>query len=175
VSKSVMPLEDDSSLEDIANKVNEMKDVLKNGKTSIINTLALKNIKASLNNSLVELSEKIKASFDSGDTSIEELQNRITELTNQLSQRKKWDSGTIHVIQDNGKASYKFDFLNFKANIIFAGTKSQYDECPVAVGKNFYLKTGGLARWVLNDGIYELKLSNLNPNVNYVFEWYAFE
>ncbi|MCC0744764.1 hypothetical protein KGF43_19925 [Clostridioides sp. ZZV14-6044] len=175
VSKSIMPLGDNASLQDIASKISEMKDSLINGKTSIINVLALKNIEASLNNSLVELSEKIKASFDSGDTSIEELQNRITELTNQLSQRKKWDSGIIHVIQDNGKASYKFDFLDFKANIIFAGTKSQYDECPVAVGNNFYLKTGGLARWILNDGIYELKLSNLNPNVNYVFEWYAFE
>lgn len=175
ISKNIMPLGDNASLQDIASKISEMKDSLINGKTSIINVLALKNIEASLNNSLVELSEKIKASFDSGDTSIEELQNRITELTNQLSQRKKWDSGIIHVIQDNGKASYKFDFLDFKANIIFAGTKSQYDECPVAVGNNFYLKTGGLARWILNDGIYELKLSNLNPNVNYVFEWYAFE
>ncbi|HFL2556610.1 TPA: hypothetical protein ACG3I7_002708, partial [Clostridioides difficile] len=66
-----------------------------NGKTSIINTLALKNIEASLNNTLVELSEKIKASFDSGDASLQELQNRITELTNQLSQRIKWASGTF--------------------------------------------------------------------------------
>ncbi|EMJ5760889.1 hypothetical protein QCG29_002457 [Clostridioides difficile] len=175
ISKEIMPLGDDADLEDISNKVNEMKEGLINGKTSIANVLSLKNIEAGLNNTLVELSEKVKASFDSGDASIEELQNRITELTNQLSQRKKWDSGIIHVIQDNGKASYKFDFLDFKANIIFAGTKSQYDECPVVVGNNFYLKTGGLARWILNDGIYELKLSNLNPNVNYVFEWYAFE
>ncbi|MGN5206425.1 hypothetical protein ACTGZ3_19865, partial [Clostridioides difficile] len=62
---------------------------------SIINTLALKNIEASLNNTIVELSEKIKASFDSGDASLQELQNRITELTNQLSQRIKWASGTF--------------------------------------------------------------------------------
>ncbi|MDC0805336.1 hypothetical protein POG14_24910, partial [Clostridium paraputrificum] len=48
----------------------------------------------SLNNTLVELSEKIKTSFDSSDASVQELQNRITELTNQLSQRKRWAKGT---------------------------------------------------------------------------------
>ncbi len=62
-------------------------------KTSIINTLVLKNIDANLNNALVELSEKIKTYFDSSDASVQELQNRITELTNQLSQRKKYAKG----------------------------------------------------------------------------------
>lgn len=95
ISKEIMPLEDNADLEDISNKVNEMKDVLKNGKTSIVNVLALKNIESSLNNTLVELSEKIKTSFNSGDASLQELQNRITELTNQLSQRKRWASGTV--------------------------------------------------------------------------------
>ena len=42
----------------------------------------------------MELSEKIKTSFDSSDASVQDLQNRITELNNQLSQRKRWASGT---------------------------------------------------------------------------------
>ncbi|MER0285283.1 glycine rich domain-containing protein [Clostridioides difficile] len=98
ISKNIMPLGDDASLQDIATKVSEMKDGLINGKTSIINVLGLKNIESSLNNTLVELSEKIKTSFDSSDASVEELQNRITELTNQLSQRKKWAKGNSPVV-----------------------------------------------------------------------------
>ncbi|WP_227856037.1 hypothetical protein [Clostridioides sp. ES-S-0048-02] len=94
ISKEIMPLQTDASLSDISTKLAEIGEGFKNGKTSIINTLALKNIDASLNNTLVELSEKIKTSFDSSDASVQELQNRITELTNQLSQRKKWASGT---------------------------------------------------------------------------------
>ncbi|WP_236879926.1 hypothetical protein [Clostridioides difficile] len=95
ISKEIMPLQTDATLQDISSKLVEIGEGFKNGKTSIINTLALKNIEASLNNTLVELSEKIKASFDSGDASLQELQNRITELTNQLSQRIKWASGTF--------------------------------------------------------------------------------
>ncbi|HFL3240266.1 TPA: hypothetical protein ACG3KC_003300 [Clostridioides difficile] len=95
ISKEIMPLQSDASLSDISTKLSEIGEGFRNGKTSIINTLALKNIEASLNNTLVELSEKIKASFDSGDASLQELQNRITELTNQLSQRIKWASGTF--------------------------------------------------------------------------------
>ncbi|HFL2538464.1 TPA: hypothetical protein ACG3KM_003046 [Clostridioides difficile] len=95
ISKEIMPLQSDATLQDISTKLTEIGEGFKNGKTSIINTLALKNIEASLNNTLVELSEKIKASFDSGDASLQELQNRITELTNQLSQRIKWASGTF--------------------------------------------------------------------------------
>lgn len=95
ISKNIMPLQPNASLSDISTKLTEIGQGVRNGKTSIINTLALKNIEASLNNTLVELSEKIKASFDSGDASLQELQNRITELTNQLSQRIKWASGTF--------------------------------------------------------------------------------
>ncbi|MGO0885159.1 glycine rich domain-containing protein [Clostridioides difficile] len=95
ISKNIMPLGDDASLQDIASKVKEMKHGLINGKTSIINVLALKNIESSLNNTLVELSEKIKTSFDSSDATSEQLQNQITELNNQLSQRIKWASGTF--------------------------------------------------------------------------------
>lgn len=95
ISKSIMPLPADANLQDISTKLVEIGESFKSGKTSIINTLALKNIEASLNNTLVELSEKIKTSFDSSDASVEELQNRITELNNQLSQRIKWASGTF--------------------------------------------------------------------------------
>ncbi|HCQ5582576.1 TPA: hypothetical protein OLY09_003863 [Clostridioides difficile] len=95
ISKEIMPLQSDATLQDISSKLTEIGESFKNGKTSIINTLALKNIEASLNNTLVELSEKIKTSFDSSDASVEELQNRITELNNQLSQRIKWASGTF--------------------------------------------------------------------------------
>ena len=95
ISKGIAPLPAGSTTDEVTSKWIEIKDAFKSGKTSIINTLALKNIEASLNNTIVELSEKIKASFDSGDASLQELQNRITELTNQLSQRIKWDSGTF--------------------------------------------------------------------------------
>ncbi|MDI7814925.1 hypothetical protein QMM58_01045 [Clostridioides difficile] len=101
ISKEIMPLEDNSSLEDIANKIDEMKEVLSNGKTSIVNVLALKNIEASLNNTLVELSEKIKTSFDSSDASVQELQNQLTgknntisQLNNQIKQRKRLATGS---------------------------------------------------------------------------------
>ena len=94
ISKEIMPLQTDATLQDISSKLVEIGEGFKNGKTSIINTLALKNIEASLNNTLVELSEKIKTSFDSSDASVQDLQNRITELNNQLSQRKRWASGT---------------------------------------------------------------------------------
>ncbi|HCD8960469.1 TPA: hypothetical protein NGA24_003668 [Clostridioides difficile] len=94
ISKGIAPLPSGSTTDEVTNKWIEIKETFKSGKTSIINTLALKNIDASLNNTLVELSEKIKTSFDSSDASVQELQNRITELTNQLSQRKKWASGT---------------------------------------------------------------------------------
>lgn len=95
ISKGVAPLPSGSTTDEVTNKWIEIKETFKSGKTSIINTLALKNIEASLNNTLVELSEKIKTSFDSSDASVEELQNRITELNNQLSQRIKWASGTF--------------------------------------------------------------------------------
>ncbi|MCC0693035.1 glycine rich domain-containing protein [Clostridioides sp. ZZV14-6387] len=95
ISKNIMPLpEENVNLNDISTKLVEVNTGFKVGKTSIINTLALKNIEANLNNTLVELSEKIKTSFDSSDASVEELQNRITELNNQLSQRIKWATGT---------------------------------------------------------------------------------
>ncbi|HFL3597139.1 TPA: glycine rich domain-containing protein [Clostridioides difficile] len=95
IGKGVAPLPAGSSSEEVTNKWMEIKDAFKTGKTSIINILALKNIEASLNNTLVELSEKIKTSFDSSDASVLQLQNRITELTNQLSQRAKFAKGVF--------------------------------------------------------------------------------
>ncbi|MCC0636817.1 hypothetical protein [Clostridioides sp. ES-S-0001-02] len=95
ISKNIMPLQEDFTITDFNNSLSEFKTTFLNGKTSIINTLALKNIEASLNNTLVELSEKIKTSFDSSDASVQELQNRITELNNQLSQRKRRAKGTF--------------------------------------------------------------------------------
>ncbi|UWD50610.1 glycine-rich protein (plasmid) [Clostridioides difficile] len=94
ISKNIMPLSDSASIRDIVSKMSEIKEGLINGKTSIINVLTLKNIESSLNTSLVDLSEKIKKSFDSSDANVQELQNQITNLNNQLSQRIKWSTGT---------------------------------------------------------------------------------
>ncbi|HHI5792886.1 TPA: hypothetical protein ACP6IR_002661 [Clostridioides difficile] len=104
ISKEIMPLQEDASLSDISTKLAEIGEGFRNGKTSIINTLALKNIDASLNNTLVELSEKIKASFDSGDASIEDLMNQLTQANNTLTQlntKYKAASGTTSVIQSS--------------------------------------------------------------------------
>lgn len=86
ISKEIMPLQSDATLQDISTKLVEIGEGFKNGKTSIINTLALKNIDASLNNTLVELSEKIKTSFDSSDASVEDLTNKLTQANNTISQ-----------------------------------------------------------------------------------------
>lgn len=100
ISKNIMPLPENVNLNDISTKLTEVNAGFKVGKTSIINTLALKNIEASLNNTLVELSEKIKTSFNSSDASVQELQNRITELNNQLSQRKRFAIGFSPMIRE---------------------------------------------------------------------------
>ncbi|MGX9755745.1 hypothetical protein ACWYRQ_05695 [Clostridioides difficile] len=118
ISKEIMPLQSDATLQDISTKLVEIGEGFKNGKTSIINTLALKNIEASLNNTLVELSEKIKSSFDSSDASVEELQNRITELTNQLSQRRKYASGTFDATRITSIASSIPINLDFTPSIL---------------------------------------------------------
>ncbi|HBF3751161.1 TPA: hypothetical protein KR234_000566 [Clostridioides difficile] len=86
ISKEIMPLQEDANLSDISTKLIEIGEGFRNGKTSIINTLALKNIEASLNNTLVELSEKIKTSFDSSDASVQDLMNQLTQANNTISQ-----------------------------------------------------------------------------------------
>ncbi|HBF0842754.1 TPA: hypothetical protein KON86_003917 [Clostridioides difficile] len=79
LSKNIMPLVDDASLQDIASKISEMKDGLKSGKRSIVNVLTLKDIDASLNNTFVELSEKVKDYFDNADYFFQEA-NKGKEL-----------------------------------------------------------------------------------------------
>ncbi|MCO8788064.1 hypothetical protein KLJ78_18535, partial [Clostridioides difficile] len=104
ISKEIMPLQTDASLSDISTKLIEIGEGFKNGKTSIINTLALKNIEASLNNTLVELSEKIKTSFDSSDASVQDLMNQLTQANNTISQlnsKYKYASGTIDVVKNS--------------------------------------------------------------------------
>ncbi|HDF2649639.1 glycine rich domain-containing protein [Clostridioides difficile] len=138
ISKGIAPLPSASSLEDVTNKWMEIKDAFKTGKTSIINTLALKNIEASLNNTLVELSEKIKTSFDSSDASVQDLMNQLTQANNTISQlntRYKVASGTVTPFKgDDTKIAYpyltdrvfkpsawvKISNLDFKPNIFFA-------------------------------------------------------
>ncbi|HGM1134975.1 TPA: hypothetical protein ACKONF_001808 [Clostridioides difficile] len=127
ISKEIMPLQSDASLSDISTKLTEIGEGFKNGKTSIINTLALKNIEASLNNTLVELSEKIKTSFDSSDASVQELQNRITELTNQLSQRVKWASGT-YITSEKTNTPFEVPInLNFVPKIVIVTNSTFID------------------------------------------------
>ncbi|MCM0743677.1 hypothetical protein NB460_19235 [Clostridioides difficile] len=138
ISKEIMPLQSDSTLQDISSKLVEIGESFKNGKTSIINTLALKNIEASLNNTLVELSEKIKVGFDSGDASLQDLMNQLTQANNtitQLNTRFKVASGRTDSVYTGVvekvlvyNAEYEKQFYNwitisnlsFKPNIFYA-------------------------------------------------------
>ncbi|HBG1561391.1 TPA: hypothetical protein KPH31_000872 [Clostridioides difficile] len=138
ISKNIMPLQPNASLSDISTKLTEIGQGVRNGKTSIINTLALKNIEASLNNTLVELSEKIKTSFDSSDASVQDLMNQLTQANNtitQLNTKYKVASGTVTPFKgDDTKIAYpyltdrvfkpsawvKISNLDFKPNIFFA-------------------------------------------------------
>ncbi|MCW0824241.1 glycine rich domain-containing protein [Clostridioides difficile] len=102
ISKNIMPLGDDASIRDIVSKMSEIKEGLVNGKTSIIDVLGLKNIDSSLNNTLVELAEKIKLSFDSGDVSLQDLTNKLTQANNTISQlnsKYKYASGTTEALR----------------------------------------------------------------------------
>lgn len=104
ISKNIMPLPENVNLQDISSKLIEVNAGFRTGKTSIINTLALKNIEASLNNTLIELSEKIKISFDSSDASVQDLMNQLTQANNTISQlntKYKAASGTTSVIQSS--------------------------------------------------------------------------
>ncbi|EOY7299123.1 glycine rich domain-containing protein [Clostridioides difficile] len=150
ISKSIMPLPADANLQDISTKLTEIGEGFKNGKTSIINTLALKNIEASLNNTLVELSEKIKASFDSGDASAQDLMNQLTQANNTISQlnsKYKYASGTIDVVKNSSLMAnlygesfgrqpgtwLKIDNLGFIPNIFVA-------ECQYVTSNNYFFK-----------------------------------
>ncbi|ENZ9525053.1 hypothetical protein ACHDRE_003630, partial [Clostridioides difficile] len=150
ISKNIMPLPENVNLQDISTKLTEVNAGFKNGKTSIINTLALKNIDASLNNTLVELSEKIKTSFDSGDASLQDLMNQLTQANNTISQlnsKYKYASGTIDVVKNSSLMAnlygesfgrqpgtwLKIDNLGFIPNIFVA-------ECQYVTSNNYFFK-----------------------------------
>ncbi|MDB3138888.1 hypothetical protein C4120_10840 [Clostridioides difficile] len=150
ISKEIMPLQSDASLSDISTKLIEIGEGFKVGKTSIINTLALKNIEASLNNTLVELSEKIKTSFDSSDASVQDLMNQLTQANNTISQlntKYKYASGTIDVVKNSSLMAnlygesfgrqpgtwLKIDNLGFIPNIFVA-------ECQYVTSNNYFFK-----------------------------------
>ncbi|EGT5422692.1 hypothetical protein KWR14_017835 [Clostridioides difficile] len=117
ISKSIMPLPADANLQDISTKLVEIGESFKSGKTSIINTLALKNIEANLNNTLVELSEKIKTSFDSSDASVQDLMNQLTQANNTISQlntKYKVASGRTSTITDTTSTAYLY--VNSESN-----------------------------------------------------------
>ncbi|HBG3391886.1 Uncharacterised protein [Clostridioides difficile] len=150
ISKEIMPLQSDASLSDISTKLIEIGEGFRNGKTSIINTLALKNIEASLNNTLVELSEKIKTSFDSSDASVQDLMNQLTQANNTISQlnsKYKYASGTIDVVKNSSLMAnlygesfgrqpgtwLKIDNLGFIPNIFVA-------ECQYVTSNNYFFK-----------------------------------
>ncbi|HBF9425123.1 TPA: hypothetical protein KQC85_002158, partial [Clostridioides difficile] len=150
ISKNIMPLPENVNLQDISSKLIEVNTGFKTGKTSIINTLALKNIEASLNNTLVELSEKIKTSFDSSDASVQDLMNQLTQANNTISQlnsKYKYASGTIDVVKNSslmanlygesfGKQPgtwLKIDNLGFIPNIFVA-------ECQYVTSNNYFFK-----------------------------------
>ncbi|HGM3509498.1 TPA: glycine rich domain-containing protein [Clostridioides difficile] len=133
ISKSIMPLPADANLQDISTKLVEIGESFKSGKTSIINTLALKNMEANLNNTLVELSEKIKTSFDSSDASVQDLQNQviqknntITQLETELSKRKRFITGTYTFT--------KTDADNFNLSIYDKEGTSKTLTIPVNMG-----------------------------------------
>ncbi|HHQ8642709.1 TPA: glycine rich domain-containing protein [Clostridioides difficile] len=150
ISKGIAPLPAGSTTDEVTNKWIEIKDTFKSGKTSIINTLALKNIEASLNNTLVELSEKIKTSFDSSDASAQDLMNQLTQANNTISQlnsKYKYASGTIDVVKNSSLMAnlygesfgrqpgtwLKIDNLGFIPNIFVA-------ECQYVTSNNYFFK-----------------------------------
>ncbi|HBG8388555.1 TPA: hypothetical protein KRG88_000306 [Clostridioides difficile] len=160
ISKNIMPLPENVNLQDISTKLIEVNAGFKNGKTSIINTLALKNIEASLNNTLVELSEKIKTSFDSSDASVQDLMNQITQANNTISQlnsKYKYASGTIDVVKNSSLMAnlygesfgrqpgtwLKIDNLGFIPNIFVA-------ECQYVTSNNYFFKHIVIATYNIN-------------------------
>ena len=195
ISKNIMPLPENVNLNDISTKLVEVNAGFKVGKTSIINTLALKNIEASLNNTLVELSEKIKTSFDSSDASVEELQNRITELTNQLSQRKRYATGVATGVYTNYAPYQITTNLDFTPSIVYIKCNFPYYDyfyvsfstnlttiwCNPENDRPFSTRTyisdinskGFRVRFIKKDGTDLTSLQTV-PSQNNI-TWYAFE
>lgn len=188
ISKEIMPLQENASLSDISTKLVEIGEGFRNGKTSIINTLALKNIEASLNNTLVELSEKIKTSFDSSDASVQDLQNQLTEKNNTISQlnteiskRAKFAKGKCNSF--NNYASLNIS-LNFTPNFLIiryinVSDRDKYyvdvysDYITTAGGTIYQSKTGGTFAIPSNDSGFTYKLTgDYSQNISNV-EWIA--
>ncbi|NJI82197.1 hypothetical protein GSQ54_17375 [Clostridioides difficile] len=103
VSKEIQPPQDDSSLQEIESTVSTMKNTFINSKTHIINKLALKNINATLNNTLIEMGEMIGTAFSSADTSVQDLQSQLTEKNNTITQL----NGTISNLQEEVNSRLK--------------------------------------------------------------------
>ncbi|KPI56001.1 hypothetical protein IM33_05625 [Clostridioides difficile] len=164
ISKNIMPLPENVNLNDISTKLVEVNAGFKTGKTSIINTLAFKNIEASLNNTLVELSEKIKTSFNSSDASVQDLMNQLTEKNNiisQLNAKYKIAHGTTSIIQNSLWFAYLYDSnhnnnyerqpktwigvegLNFVPNLFFA--ECEYKDSSSVYYKHFVFGTSGVS------------------------------
>ncbi len=202
ISKEIMPLQSDATLQDISSKLVEIGEGFKNGKTSIINTLALKNIDANLNNTLVELSEKIKTSFDSSDASVEELQNRITELTNQLSQRIKYATGTYTPPDGSQNSLVVPTNLNFVPKTILimsfglsdGSNPAKFLSCGISInsaGTNIKYNNGSYTRIIGSASIrditadsfkIEIGKGDMNAGVDFPFKfnkfsfrWYALD
>ncbi|HFL2412638.1 TPA: hypothetical protein ACG3O0_000265 [Clostridioides difficile] len=202
ISKEIMPLQENATLQDISTKLIEIGEGFRNGKTSIINTLALKNIDSSLNNTLVELAEKIKLSFDSSDASVQELQNRITELNNQLSQRKRWAKGTASLTisyvnnavhqQIETNLSFRPSIILVKTNLFFTNSGFDSYNCnlysannltetyAVNANKNTGPGRAGVYAQVvtISEESFILHFTTslyFNVSQNSPIEWYAFE
>ncbi|MCC0638555.1 hypothetical protein, partial [Clostridioides sp. ES-S-0001-02] len=172
ISKEIMPLQTDATLQDISSKLVEIGEGFKTGKTSIINTLALKNIEANLNNTLVELSEKIKTSFDSSDASVQDLMNQLTQANNtitQLNTKYKYASGTIDVVKNSSLMAnlygesfgrqpgtwLKIDNLGFIPNIFVA--ECQYVTSNNIIYKHIIIATCGI-KWFLDKKDFSAKI-----------------
>ncbi|MER0283800.1 glycine rich domain-containing protein [Clostridioides difficile] len=192
ISNGIAPLPAGSCLEDVTNKWKEIGAAFKNGKTSIVNTLALKNVPASLDNTLVEFSEKIKTFFDNSDATSEELQNQITELNNKLSQRKRWATGTVtHFYTDSSSKTWKITTnLDFIPSFVYISCNvTQYNSCYIRFSTNVatvygipiesnqvylssYINNISSTGFVVNfNGIHNL---DTRPDYNDI-TWYAFE
>ncbi|MCC0701537.1 hypothetical protein IC213_00485 [Clostridioides sp. ES-S-0049-02] len=170
ISKGIAPLPSGSTTEEVTSKWIEIKDTFKSGKTSIINTLALKNIEASLNNTLVELSEKIKTSFDSSDASEQDLINQLTQANNTITQLNTQISG----LNSKYKFAYSTDIT--KSWMIDCGFKPDFViyECWTTRGRLFVILTPSIyacfntsnSRWSIISSDYENSYAYSKNDIN---------
>ncbi|HFL2475498.1 TPA: hypothetical protein ACG3H5_001133 [Clostridioides difficile] len=170
ISKEIMPPQKDASLSDISTKLVEIGEGFKNGKISIINVLGLKNIEAGLNNTLVELSEKIKTSFDSGDASLQDLTNKLTQANNTISQLNTQINGL------NSKYKYAYSTDITESWMIDCGFKPDFViyECQTTEGRLFVVLTPSIyacfntshSRWSIISSDYENSYAYSKNDIN---------